>query len=56
MYYNNDFPEYGKQCELNEPYRGYHRGTIVGMNGTRFIVEFSSGMRVELYDDEINFD
>ena len=24
-----DFPEYGRQCELNTPWRGYHRGTIV---------------------------
>ena len=53
---DTDFPEYGRQCELKELWRGYHRGTIVGRNGYRFIVEFSSGARIELYDDEIEFD
>lgn len=53
---DDDFPEYGRQCELKEPWRGYHRGTIVGRNGYRFIVEFSSGARIEFYDDEIYFD
>ena len=27
---DTNFPEYGQQCELKEPWRGYHRGTIVG--------------------------
>ncbi len=53
---DTDFPEYGRQCELNEPWRGYHRGTIVGRNGYRYIVEFSSGARIEVYEDEIEFD
>ena len=53
---NTDFSEYGRQCELLTPWRGYHRGTIVGRNGYRFIIEFSSGARIELYDDEIEFD
>lgn len=22
-----DFPEYGRECELITPWRGYHRGT-----------------------------
>lgn len=26
---DTDFPEYGRQCELLTPWRGYHRGTIV---------------------------
>ena len=26
-----DFPEYGRQCELKTPWRGYHRGTIVAL-------------------------
>ena len=51
-----DFSEYGQQCELLTPWRGYRRGTIVGRNGYRFIIEFSSGARIELYDDEIEFD
>lgn len=51
-----DFPEYGKQCDLIRPWRGYRRGTIVGLNGYRFIIELSSGTRIELYDDEIEID
>ena len=46
---DTDFPEYGRQCELLTPWRGYHRGTIVGLNGYRFIIEVSSGARIELY-------
>lgn len=53
---DTDFSEYGRQCELLTPWRGYHRGTIVGRNGYRFIIEFSSVARIELYDDEIEFD
>ena len=53
---STDFSEYGRQCELLTPWRGYHRGTIVGRNGNRFIIKFSSGARIELYDDEIEFD
>lgn len=51
-----DFPEYGQQCELLTPWRGYRRGMIVGRNGYLFIIEVSSGARLELYDDEIEFD
>lgn len=51
-----DFPDYGRQCELVEPYRGYYRGTIIGRNGYRFIVQFSSGATTEVYPDEFNFD
>lgn len=54
--YEVDFPEYGKQCELKEPWRGYCRGTIVGRSGYRFIIELSSGARIDLYEDEIVFD
>ena len=53
---DTDFPEYGRQCELQTPWRGYHRGTIVGLNGYRVIIEVSSGARIELYEDEIEFD
>ena len=42
---DTDFPEYGRQCELQTPWRGY-----------RFIIEVSSGARIELYEDEIEFD
>ena len=54
--YDTDFPEYGRQCELLAPWRGYHRGTIVGLNSYRFIIEVSSGASIELYEDEIEFD
>ena len=47
---DTDLPEYGRQCELLTPWRGYHRGTIVGLNGYRFIIEVSSGARIELYE------
>lgn len=53
---DTDFCEYGRQCELLTPWRGYHRGTIVGRNGYRFIIELSSGAQIELYEDEIEFD
>ena len=54
---NTDFPEYGRQCELNELHgvdttapRWWER------NGYRFIIEFSSGATIEVYPDEITFD
>ena len=47
---------YGRQCELLTPWRGYHRGTIVGMNGYRYLVQLSSGAEIEVYEDEIEFD
>lgn len=53
---DTNFPEYGKQVELKEPWRGYHRGTIIGRNGYRFIIQFSSGATINLYDDEFEFD
>ncbi len=53
---DTDFPEYGRQCDLKEPWHGYRRGTIVGRNGYRFIIELSSGATIELYEDEIEFD
>lgn len=56
MCYFTHFKEYGWQCELVRPYRGYHRGTIIGKNDGRFVVEFSSGMTEEFYADEIYFD
>lgn len=54
--YDNDFPEYGRQCDLKEPWHGYRRGTIVGQNGYRYIIELSSGATIELYEDEIDLD
>lgn len=51
-----NFPEYGRQVEIPHKWKGFHRGTIVGRNGYRFTVEFSSGARVDFYEDEIEFD
>lgn len=51
-----DFPEYGKQVELKEPWQGYHRGTIIGRNGYLFVIQFSSGATIEIYNDEFDFD
>ena len=53
---SKDFPEQGKQCDLHRPVKGYRRGTIVGKNSYRFVVEFSSGLRDEFYPDEIDID
>lgn len=53
---DTNFPEYGKQVELKEPWRGYHRGTIIGRNGYRYVIQFSSGATIDLYDDEFDFD
>ena len=44
--YETDFPEYGQQCELVTPWRGYHRGTIVGRTARGFIVQFCSGAEI----------
>lgn len=51
-----NFPEYGRQVNLYEPWRGYARGTIVGKNGYHFVIEFSSGAQIECHDDEFYFD
>lgn len=48
-----DFPEYGRQCELITPWRGYHRGTIVALSEHGFVVQFSSGAEIDVYKDEI---
>lgn len=37
-------------------HRGYHRGTIVAKTARGFIVQFSSGAEIEIYEDEIKFD
>ena len=56
MYYNTEFREYGWQCELIHPYRGHHRGTIIGQEGQQFAVQFSSGLVKLFYADEIYFE
>ena len=53
---DTDFSEYGRQCELKTPWRGYHRGTIVAKTTRGFIVQFSSGAEIDVYEDEMEFD
>ena len=53
---DTDFPEYGRQCELITRWRGYHRGTIIARTARGFVVQFSSGADIEIYEDEIEFD
>lgn len=50
---DTDFPEYGRQCELITPWRGYHRSTIIARTTRGFVVQFNSGAEVEVYEDEI---
>lgn len=51
-----DFPEYGKQCDLIKPWRGYRRGTIVAQTPKGFVVQLSSGAEIDVYPDEIETD
>ena len=51
-----DFPEYRIQVELITPWRGYHRGTITQKTVKGFMVQVSSGAKIEVYEDEIEFD
>lgn len=51
-----NFPEYGKQVELNEPWRGYRSATIVAQTQRGFIIKLTSGAELEVYPDEIEFD
>lgn len=51
-----DFPEYGKQCDLITPWRGYRRGTIVAQTLKGFVVQLSSGAEIDVYPDEIEID
>ena len=64
-----DFPEYGRECELIKPWRGYHHGIVVcelikpwrgyhhgivvALTDTGFIVRLTSGAEIEVYGDEI---
>lgn len=51
-----DFPEYGRQCELVKPWRGYHRATIIRKSPIGFVIQFSSGAELDVYPDEIEMD
>ena len=48
-----DFPEYGRECELIKPWRGYHHGIVLALTDTGFIVRLTSGAEIEVYGDEI---
>lgn len=50
-----DFPEYGRECELVKPWRGYCHGIVVALTDTGFIVRLTSGAEIEVYGDEIKF-
>lgn len=49
------FPEYGKQCEILVPYRGYSVGTIIEETERGFLIELSSGALIEGSRDEVKF-
>lgn len=51
-----DFEEYGRQCYLITPWRGYRSATIVGRTDRGFVVQVSSGAELDVYPDEIEFD
>ena len=51
-----DFEEYGRQCYLITPWRGYRSATIVGRTDKGFVVQVSSGAELDVYPDEIEFD
>ena len=51
-----DFPEYGKQCDLIEPWRGYRRGIIVAQTPKGFVIQLSAGAEIDVYPDEIEID
>lgn len=48
-----DFLEYGRECELVKPWRGYHHGVVVALTDTGFIVRLTSGAEIEVYRDGI---
>lgn len=59
MFFENEsqdfesFPEYGKQCTLIHPWRGYSSATIVRLSDHGFVVQVSSGAEIDVYPDEI---
>ena len=44
--------EYGRECELVRPWRGYCHGIVVALTDTGFIVRLTSGVEIEVYGDE----
>lgn len=47
------FPEFGKECRLLTPYKGYHYAVIIDITDCMFVVQVSSGASFQVYEDEI---
>ncbi len=45
--------EIGDMIRLKEAYRGYHVATVVGFEGRGILAEFSSGMVMMFFEDEL---
>lgn len=46
----------GEQVELSAGYRGYSSATLVGYEygpTIRYVIEFSSGLHLSVYEDEL---
>lgn len=53
---NTDFKNYGKQCWLLTPWKGYRSAVIVAQTDKGYIIQVSSGAEIEVFDDEIEID
>jgi len=38
---------------LKEPYLGYRYVEIIGFEGNKLVVRFSSGLKITIYEDEL---
>ena len=45
--------EEGMTAYLKEPVRGYKAVTLIEQSGLKWLVETSSGMELEVYEDEL---
>ena len=45
--------EEGMTAYLKEPERGYRAVTLIEQSGLKWLVETSSGMELEVYEDEL---
>lgn len=52
MSYNHDFA-IGDSVRLLAPWRGYSAATVVAFEGTRYVIEFTSGATITVYGDEL---
>ena len=51
-----EIKNFGKEVCLKTPYKGYKYGRIVGRNGYLYIIQLSSGLELECYDDEFDIE